>query len=112
MNEAITAMTAPANAPEFRVGDEVAVHQKIKEEGKERIQIFEGMVLARKHGNEPGATFTVRKVSQGIGVERVFPLYSPLISKVKVLRSFKAKKSKLYFLKTAKGKRAKLKEIK
>ena len=104
-------LNAVKTAPILKVGDEVAVHQRIKEEGKERIQIFDGLVIARKHGKEPGATFTVRKTSQGIGVERIFPLYSPLIEKVKVMRSFAVGRSKIYFMRTAKGKRAKLKEI-
>lgn len=98
--------------PEFTVGDEVGVHQKIKEEGKERTQVFEGLVIARKHGKEPGGTFTVRKVSGGIGVERVFPLYSPNIVKITIKRRFNTKRAKLYYMRTAKGKRARLKEVK
>lgn len=93
----------------FRVGDTVRVHQKIKEGGKERIQVFEGLVIAKKHGTQPNATFTVRKVSYGIGVERVFPLHSPLIANVEAMRSAKVRRSKIYFIRTAKGKRAKLK---
>ena len=72
---------------DLRPGDTVRVHQKIEEEkGKYRIQIFEGLVLARKHGTEPGATFTVRRVLSGIGVEKIFPLYSPMIEKIEVTK--------------------------
>lgn len=81
----------------------VKVHQKIKEtdakgQEKERIQIFQGMVLATKHGHEKGATFTVRKISDGVGVERIFPLYSPVVEKVELVRQMKVRRSKLYFL--------------
>lgn len=83
---------------DMRVGDTVKVHQKIQEKGKTRIQIFEGLVLARKHGNEAGATFTVRKVSGGYGVERIFPLYSPNIDKIEVVKRAKVRRSKLYYI--------------
>lgn len=82
----------------IRAGDTVRVHQKIQDKGKTRIQIFEGLVLARKHGNEPGATFTVRKVVDGIGVEKVFPLYSPLIDKIEIVRRSKVRRAKLYYI--------------
>lgn len=93
----------------FRVGDTVKVHQKIKDGDKDRIQIFEGLVLAKKHGNQPNATFTVRKISFSVGLERIFPLHSPLIANVEVIRSAKVRRSKIYFIRTAKGKRARLK---
>lgn len=93
----------------FRVGDTVKVRQKVKDGDKDRIQIFEGLVLAKKHGNQPNATFTVRKISFGIGLERIFPLHSPLIANVEVVRSAKVRRSKIYFIRAAKGKRAKLK---
>jgi large subunit ribosomal protein L19 len=82
----------------IRPGDTVRVHQKIQDKGKTRIQVFEGIVLARKHGDEAGATFTVRKVVDGIGVEKIFPLYSPLIDKIEILRRSKVRRSKLYYI--------------
>jgi len=82
----------------IRAGDTVRVHVKIEERGKTRTQVFEGLVLARKHGNEPGATFTVRKVVDGIGVEKIFPLYSPQIDKIEVLRRSKVRRAKLYYI--------------
>lgn len=82
----------------IRSGDTVAVHQKIQDKGKTRIQVFEGLVLARKHGAEPGATFTVRKVSGGIGVEKIFPLYSPMIDKIEITRRAKMRRAKLYYI--------------
>jgi|AntRauTorckE6833_2_1112554.scaffolds.fasta_scaffold03071_1 large subunit ribosomal protein L19 len=81
-----------------RAGDTIRVHQKIQDKGKTRIQIFEGLVLARKHGNEPGATFTVRKVASGVGVEKIFPLYSPLIDKLEIVKRAKVRQSKLYYI--------------
>lgn len=83
---------------DMRVGDTVKVHLKIQEKGKTRIQIFEGMVLARKHGAEAGATFTVRKTTLGYGVERIFPLFSPIIDKVEVVRRAKVRRAKLYYI--------------
>ncbi len=82
----------------IRAGDTVRVHQKIEDKGKTRIQIFEGIVLARKHGNEAGATFTVRKVVDGIGVEKIFPLYSPLIEKIEIIRRSTVRRAKLYYI--------------
>lgn len=83
---------------DIRAGDTVRVNVKIQEKGKTRIQAFEGLVLARKHGAENGGTFTVRKVSSGIGVERIFPLYSPAIDSIEIMRRAKVRRSKLYFL--------------
>ena len=83
---------------DVRAGDTVRVHVKIQEKGKTRIQTFEGLVLARKHGSENGGTITVRKVSNGVGVERIFPLYSPNIDSIEVVRRAKVRRSKLYFL--------------
>lgn len=82
----------------LRAGDTVRVHQKIQDKGKTRIQIFEGLVLARKHGNEAGATFTVRKVVDGIGVEKIYPLYSPLIDKIEIMRRSEVRRAKLYYI--------------
>jgi large subunit ribosomal protein L19 len=83
---------------DMRVGDTVKVYQKIQEKGKTRLQVFEGLVLARKHGSEAGGTFTVRKVSGGYGVERIFPLYSPNIDKIEVTKRAKVRRAKLYYI--------------
>ncbi|HEY4493867.1 MAG TPA: 50S ribosomal protein L19 [Candidatus Paceibacterota bacterium] len=86
---------------DFQSGDTVRVWSKIPEEkGKFRLQAFEGTVLARKHGREPGATFTVRRIASGVGVERIFPLYSPMIDKVDIVRKANARRSKLYYIRT------------
>ncbi|HEX4799467.1 MAG TPA: 50S ribosomal protein L19 [Candidatus Paceibacterota bacterium] len=82
----------------IKAGDTVRVHQKIQDKGKTRIQVFEGLVLARKHGSEAGATFTVRKTVDGIGVERIYPLYSPLIDKIEIVRRSTTRRAKLYFI--------------
>ena len=94
---------------DIRAGDTVRVNIKIQEKGKTRIQAFEGLVLARKHGAENGGTFTVRKVSNNVGVERIFPLYSPSIDSINVLRRAKVRRSKLYFLREAVSKRMRYK---
>ena len=85
---------------DFKAGDSVRVWNKIQEKGKTRLQAFEGLVLSRKHGAESGATFTIRKVASGVGVERIFPLYSPNIDKIEVLRRSKTRRSKLYYIRT------------
>lgn len=82
----------------IKAGDTVRVHQKIQDKGKTRIQVFEGLVLARKHGTEPGATFTVRKVASGVGVEKIFPLYSPNIDKIEIVKRSKVRRAKLYYI--------------
>jgi len=82
----------------IRPGDTVRVHQKIVEKGKTRIQTFEGLVLAVKHGTEAGATFTVRAMMSGVGVERIFPLYAPFIEKIEITRRSKVRRAKLYFI--------------
>ncbi len=82
----------------IKPGDTVKVHQKIVDKGKTRIQIFEGIVLARKHGDEAGATFTVRKVSSGVGVEKIYPLYSPLIEQIEIVKRAKVRRAKLYYI--------------
>lgn len=86
---------------DFKSGDTVRVWSKIKDEkGKFRTQAFEGMVLARKHGTEAGATFTVRRVASGVGVERIFPIYSPMIDKIEVTKKARARRAKLYYVRT------------
>ncbi len=82
----------------IRSGDTVRVWQKIEEKGKTRLQAFEGLVLATKHGGEPGATFTVRKVASGVGVEKVFPLFSPMIDKIEITKRARVRRAKLYIL--------------
>lgn len=96
--------------PDIRPGDTVKISQKIKEGDKERIQVFEGQVLARKHGRGISATITVRRIISGIGTEMVFPIHSPIIDKIEVLKKSKARRAKLYYLRKAKGKKARLKE--
>ena len=95
--------------PAIKPGDTVKVHVKVREGDKERIQVFEGMVIGMHRGGAR-ATFTVRKVSFGQGVERIFPLHSPTISKVEIVRSAKVRRAKLYFLRELKGKAARMKE--
>lgn len=95
--------------PDVQPGDEVKVFQKIKEKDKEKIQVFEGVIIAKKHGKEIGATITVRKVIGGVGVERIFPLHLPTIEKIEITRRSKIRRAKLYYLREAKGKKARLK---
>ena len=99
------------SVPELRPGYEVAVHQKIKEGNKERIQIFKGMVIAVNPGHGVDSTFTVRKVSEGIGVERVYPIHSPNIVKIDVTRAFKFRQSKPNFIRSLSGKALRFKEL-
>jgi len=89
--------------PEIRSGDTVRIIQKIKEGDKEKIHQFEGEVLARKHGKEIGATITLRKIISGVGVERIFPIHSPTIEKIEILKRGKTRRAKLYYLRKAKG---------
>lgn len=95
--------------PELRPGDTIKVHQKIKDGDKDRIQIFEGIIIAKKHGAGISATITVRKVVDGVGVERVFPIHSPALEKIEIVKHGKTRRSKLYYLRTAKGKKSRLK---
>jgi large subunit ribosomal protein L19 len=97
--------------PEMRAGDTVRVHVKVREGEKERIQVYEGMVIGQHRGGSR-ATFTVRKVSFGQGVERIFPLHSPTIDKIEVVRGAKVRRAKLFFLRDRKGKAARMKEQK
>jgi len=95
-----------------KAGDTVRVYQKYKDkDGKDKIQIFEGLVICRKHGNEPGASITIRKVVSGVGVEKVFPIHSPIIEKIEVEKSGKTRRAKLYYIRQARGRKAKLKQI-
>ena len=95
--------------PRFGAGDTVKVHARVREGEKERIQVFQGVVIRRRKGNT-GATFTVRKVSYGIGVERIFPLHSPLIDKIEVVTRGKVMRARLYYLRNLRGKAARIKE--
>ena len=95
--------------PTFRIGDTVRVHVKVVEGEKERIQVYEGTVIAKK-GSQNTETFTVRKISYGVGVERIFPLHSPAVSRVDVVRQGKVRRAKLYYLRSRKGKMAKVAE--
>ena len=98
------------NAPQVLVGDTVKVHVRIQEGDKSRIQIFEGTVIAKKHGGI-SETFTVRRVAHGCGIERVFPLHSPAVDKVELVRHGKVRRAKLYYLRDRVGKAAKVKEL-
>ncbi len=97
------------DVPDFRAGDNVKVHVRVAEGGRERIQVFEGVVIAR-NGTGPKASFTVRKISFGVGVERVFPVHSPVIDKIEVTRRGDVRRSKLYYLRERRGKSARIKE--
>lgn len=113
-DELIKAVEAPMikeGLPEFAPGDTVKVHLRIKEGEKERIQVYQGVVIGRKHGEGSlRSTFRVRKISAGVGVERVFPLHSPLIAKIEVIRYGRVRRAKLYFLRELSGKAARIRE--
>ncbi len=106
----VTQQYLKTDIPAFKGGDTVKVHVRLKEGDKERIQIFEGLVIARKHGGI-AETFTVRKMSSGIGVERVFPLHSPNVAKIEVTRLGKVRRAKLYYIRSRRGKAARIKEL-
>ena len=115
MHKLIKLVEAAYNTPkeksfDFKAGDDVKVHVKIKEGNKERIQQFQGTVIQRKNVNTNGETFTVRKVSNGVGVERIFPLLSPNIDKIEVVRRGMVRRARLYYLRGKQGKAAKVKE--
>ena len=95
--------------PDFRPGDTVRVHVRLKEGEKERIQVFEGLVIARKHGGI-SETFTVRKISSGIGVERTFPIHSPSIATIEKVREGRVRRAKLYYIRGLRGKAARIRE--
>ncbi|MDP2820933.1 MAG: 50S ribosomal protein L19 [bacterium] len=99
------------NLPDIKPGDLVRVHQKIKEKNKERIQVFEGRVIARKHGKGINATITVRKVISNVGVEKIFPIHSPNIEKIEIAQKSKVRRAKLYYLRDVSPKKARLKKI-
>ncbi len=98
-----------ANLPTFQSGDTVRVHVRVVEGEKERIQVFEGVVIARKGGSNR-ETFTVRKISYGTGIERIFPLHSPMIEKIDVIREGRVRRAKLYYLRHKKGRAARIRE--
>ena len=106
----IEAAQLKEQAPEFRVGDTVKVYGKIKEGNRERIQVFEGLVI-KKQGGSTRATFTVRKNSNGIGVEKTWPLHTPTIDKIEVVRKGKVRRAKLNYIRSRVGKAAKVKEL-
>ena len=108
--EAFASEQLRADAPKFNVGDTVKVHNLIKEGTRERIQIFEGTVIA-KHNGGISETFTVRRISYGCGIEKTFPIHSPNVEKVEVVRSGKVRRAKLYYLRDRVGKAAKVKEL-
>ena|SRR5690606_8947633 len=98
-----------SDVPDFRAGDTVRVNVRVREGDKERIQAFEGVCIARKHGGV-NETFTVRKISSGVGVERIFPLHSPMLASIDVVRRGRVRRAKLYYLRNLRGKAARIKE--
>lgn len=94
--------------PKIQAGQTIVVYQKIKEGAKERIQPFEGLVIATKHGQGLDGTFTVRKIASGVGVEKIYPLHSPTIDKIKILKTAKVRRAKLYYMRERFGKKAKM----
>ncbi len=106
--EKLVAKTRRTDLPDFATGDTVRVQVKIKEGDKERLQAFEGIVISKSNGQQP--SFTVRKMSFGQGVERIFPLYSKVIDKIEIIRSAKVRRAKLFYLRGLRGKAARLKE--
>jgi large subunit ribosomal protein L19 len=105
-------LASASNIPDFKAGDTLNVYVKIIEGSKERIQLFQGVVIQRKNYGTTGETFTVRKISNGVGVERIFPLLSPSIDKIELLRKGKVRRAKIYYLRGKQGKAARIKELK
>jgi large subunit ribosomal protein L19 len=103
-------LVASSATPDIKAGDTVRVHVRIKEGAKTRIQVFEGTVIALKHGG-PRATITVRKISNGIGVERVFPVHAPVVEKIEIKSRHRVRRAKLYYLRNLRGKKARLVEV-
>lgn len=108
--QAITQEYMKTDVPQFRPGDNVKVHLRIKEGERERIQLFEGLVIARRGGGV-SETFTVRKVSYGVGVERTFPIHSPFIERIEVVRRGKVRRAKLFYIRNLSAKAARIKEL-
>ncbi|MFC4387379.1 50S ribosomal protein L19 [Gracilibacillus marinus] len=108
--EEITKEQLRTDLPDFRPGDTLKVHVKVVEGNRERIQVFEGVVIKRQNGGI-SETFTVRKISYGVGVERTFPVHSPRVDKIEVIRRGKVRRAKLYYLRNLRGKAARIKEI-
>lgn len=108
---AIAAQNLKSDIPSFEVGDTIKVHAKIIEGNKERIQVFEGVVIRRSKGNLPNATFTVRKVSYNIGVERTFPVHSPRIDKIEVITRGVVRRARLFYLRPLRGKAARIRSV-
>jgi len=113
MNQLVRAVATEqlrTDLPAFRPGDTLRVHVKVREGTRERIQVFEGVVIKRR-GSAISSTFTVRKVSYGVGVERAFPLHSPKLEKIELMRRGKVRRAKLYYLRNLRGKKARIKEL-
>jgi large subunit ribosomal protein L19 len=110
MIRVVEAAGLKADVPEFRPGDRVKVHVRVIEGDKSRIQVFEGDVISRRSGGGLRATFTVRKTSGGVGVERIFPIHSPIVEKIEVSRLGKVRRAKLYYLRDRAGKKARIQE--
>ncbi len=108
--EVITKSQLRTDIPEFKAGDTVRVHVRIIEGGRERIQLFEGVVIKRRGGGI-SATYTVRKISNGVGVERTFPVHTPKVEKIEVVRKGKVRRAKLYYLRNLRGKAARIREV-
>jgi len=108
--KSIEMMQLRQDIPSFRAGDTVKVHVKVVEGGKERVQVFEGLVISR-HGGSVRETFTVRRVSYGVGVERIFPVHSPRIERIEVVRRGRVRRAKLYYLKALTGKAARIRDL-
>ena len=111
MDKKIEETQLKKDLPDIKPGDTVKVHQILKEKNKERIQVFEGVVIAKKHGRGISSTITVRRISSDVSVEKIFPLHSPIIKKIEVVQRGKARRAKLYYLRERTGKKAKLKRI-
>jgi len=107
--DTLDALSLRSDVPEFRAGDTVKVHVKVVEGTRSRVQVFQGVVI-RRHGGGVGETFTVRKISFGVGVERTFPLHSPVIDKVEVASRGIVRRAKLYYLRELRGKKARIRE--